>query len=68
MLYSHTYCLVLEKQIKMDWKEIERVDEFIKRTEKELLETTPWDGIRNWQFYMEVEARMKKAEKNLDKR
>ena len=52
----------------MDWKEIQRVDGFIKKTEEELLQTTSWDGIRNWVFYMEVEARMKKAENTLDRR
>lgn len=53
----------------MDWERIERVDAFFKRTEKWLLEAMSCDGIRNWPFYiyMEVEARMKKAEKHLDK-
>lgn len=52
----------------MDWKEIQKVDRYIHETEDYLLKHTPWDGIRDWNFYQEVEARMKKAENTSDKR
>ena len=47
----------------MDWKEIQKVDRFIQETENDLLRRGVWDGIRNWNFYQEVEHRMKKYEK-----
>lgn len=45
----------------MDWKEIQKVDRYIRETEDYLLNHTPWDGIRDWNFYMEVESRMNKS-------
>ena len=44
----------------MDWKEIQKIDRYIQETEDFLLKNTSWDGIRNWNFYQEVEHRMKK--------
>lgn len=44
----------------MDWKEIQNIDRCIQETENYLLNNTPWDGIRDWNFYKEVEHRMRK--------
>lgn len=44
----------------MDWKEIQNIDRYIQETENDLLKNTSWDGIRDWNFYKEVEYRMKK--------
>lgn len=44
----------------MNWKEIRDIDRYIKETEDYLLKNTPWDGIKDWNFYQEVESRMNK--------
>ena len=44
----------------MDWKDIQRIDKCIQETEEYLLMNTPWDGIKDWNFYQEVERRMNK--------
>ena len=44
----------------MDWKEIQTVDRYIRETEDYLLQNTSWDGIRDWNFYKEVELRINK--------
>ena len=46
----------------MDWKEIQKVDRYIRETENYLLTNTPWDGVKDWYFYQEVEHRMKRDE------
>ena len=44
----------------MDWKEIQNIDRYIQETENYLLKNTSWDGIKDWNFYKEVEYKMKK--------
>lgn len=44
----------------MNWKEIQKIDRCIQETEEYLLKHTSWDGIKDFNFYQEVESRMNK--------
>lgn len=62
-LLSYRLNSLKQKIANMNWKEIQKVDKYIRETEDYLLNHTPWDGIRDCNFYQEVEYRMKKEEK-----
>ena len=56
--YVKGYCQA-EKDSELTWRDMKEIVEIANLLETEWLNSTPWDGIRDWGFYKEVLKRFK---------
>lgn len=55
-----------EKDMELTWRDIDEIEKIANVLEIEWLNSTPWDGIREWYFYQEVLKRFKARKNNED--